>query len=55
MKTRIIIAAGLAVVGAVTYFLLRKNHVQEDISLVENKTHHLTDAFSKAKERALHS
>ncbi|MGE5521942.1 MAG: hypothetical protein ACM3VS_18610 [Candidatus Dadabacteria bacterium] len=53
MKTGYIIAAALAVAGAVAYFLLRRNKVEEDLSMVENRAHHLTDAFSKAKERAL--
>ena len=56
MKRNIIIAAlSVAVAGVATYFLVRRKSTDngQDGELEVKKVRHLTNAFSKAKQRAI--
>ena len=52
MKTKVIIAVAAAVLsGIAVYFYTRRKPVQKQI-VNEKERHHLTNAFSRAKEHA---
>jgi len=54
MKTKYLIAAGLAAVGIAVYaFLKRKSVPASPQPEKENERHHLTNAFAKAKQVAV--
>lgn len=54
MKGNYFIAAGLALAGfAVYYFLQKRKTETPSLPQKENERHHLTNAFSKAKELAV--
>lgn len=54
MKGKYLIAAGLAIAGAAAYYFLRKRSKQTySQPQKENERHHLTNAFSKAKQIAV--
>lgn len=52
MKTKILVAAALAVSAVAVYFFTRRKPVSQTVQK-ENASHHLTNAFSRAKEHAL--
>lgn len=54
MKRKYIAVAGLAVAGFVAYYFLgRKKKAMPAQPQKENERHHLTNAFSKAKQVAV--
>jgi LPXTG-motif cell wall-anchored protein len=54
MNTKYLVAAGLAVAGLASYFFFRKKAAQTAIHpQKENERHHLTNAFSRAKQIAI--
>lgn len=54
MKGKYFVAAGLAVAGLAGYYFFRKKAAQTAVQpQKENERHHLTNAFSKAKQIAV--
>lgn len=54
MKGKYFVAAGLAVAGLIGYYFFRKRTTQTPVQPhKENERHHLTNAFSKAKQMAI--
>jgi len=54
MKGKYLIAAGLAVAGLIGYYFLRRKNAPVQMQpQKENERHHLTNAFSKAKQIAV--
>ena len=52
MKKEYLIAAGLALAGIAGYFITKALGKKENTTTAK-RTHHLTDAFARAKEHAL--
>ena len=51
MKNIWLIAAGLGVAGTAAYLISRNlGNKEEDITVAKGKIHHITDAFSRAKD-----
>ena len=51
MKNIWLIAAGLGVAGTAAYLISRNlGNKDEDITVAKGKIHHITDAFSRAKD-----
>lgn len=55
MNKNILISAAIAAAGAAGYFIYRKFFAGNDQNVAQNnvRSHHLTNAFSKAKKRAV--
>lgn len=54
MKTKLLAAAGVALIVAVVYYFKNRNKApQNTLPEKENERHHLTNVFSKAKEVAM--
>lgn len=53
MKGKLLIAAGLLSVGAALYYYFTRKPNETPVLERENDKHHLTNAFSRAKEVAL--
>lgn len=54
MNAKYVVAAGLAIAGFAGYFFLRRRNSQIAVQpQKENERHHLTNAFSKAKQVAV--
>lgn len=53
MNRKYIVATALALAGVATYFFLKKKETKKTAQpQKENERHHLTTAFSKAKQMA---
>jgi hypothetical protein len=53
MKNKVLIAA-LVAAGVAAYLLIRRKFKKEEVTTPE-RSHHLTDVFSRAKEYAVHN
>ena len=54
MKTKLLIAAGIAAIAAALYYFKnKKRSLQNNLRGKEAERHHLTNIFSKAKQVAI--